>query len=302
MMKKLVKTMLNFATERSRIKKIAGLIQMGLPKEMEPALNYLVSGHTDPKTATVVKTAENRRREIASKGDEKIPFWYSPQPGSAGNDSSIDARPQPGKVLEFPLKRIAQIGKNQRWGTALYLIAKEFRVSVGVELGACVGISAIYLASAPNIKEFVTVEGSEPLAKIAQESLKICTHARVLHALFDDAIDAELPSLGSKVDLAYIDGHHEKIATIHYFNKLLPFLKSGAVVIFDDISWSHDMRDAWNILSKRPEFAHALDLGAVGVCVMKKEFDSPEMTPSYWELQPIIGKSYIGEPPGWKES
>jgi hypothetical protein len=37
MMKKLVKTILNSATERSRIKKIAGLVQAGLPKEMEPA-------------------------------------------------------------------------------------------------------------------------------------------------------------------------------------------------------------------------------------------------------------------------
>jgi predicted O-methyltransferase YrrM len=260
-----------------------------------------VTGSSDAKTAAVIKLVEDRRREIASQGDKRIPIWYSPKPGSAGNDSSMDARPQPGKILEFTMKSIANTGKNQRWGTALYLIAREFESSVGIELGACAGISAMYLSSAPNVKKFITVEGSEALARIAQESLKSCKNVKVVNALFDEAIDSEVPSLDSKIDLAYIDGHHEKIATIHYFNRLLPFLNSGSVVIFDDISWSHDMRDAWNILSKRSEFTHAMDLGEVGVCVMKTEFDSTEVEPIYWDLQPIIGKYGIGDPAGWKE-
>src|SRR6185312_4343070 len=113
----------------------------------------------------------------------------------------------------------------------------------GLELGACAGISAIYLSSAPQMKSLITVEGSAPLAGLAAESLQPFSHARVVNALFDDAIDAELP--GVKLDLAYIDGHHEKVATIHYFNKIRPYLQPGAVVIFDDVSWSRDMREAW---------------------------------------------------------
>ncbi|NEP77686.1 MAG: class I SAM-dependent methyltransferase [Okeania sp. SIO3B3] len=254
----------------------------------------------DEKTAAVAKLAEDRRREIASQGDQKIPIYYSPKPGSSGNDSSIDARPQTGKVLEFTMRDIAKTGKNKTWGTALYLIAREFESSVGIELGACAGISGIYLSSAPNLKKFITVEGSEALAKIAQESLKSLKNVKVVNSLFDEAIDSELPSLDSKIDLAYIDGHHEKIATIHYFNRLLPFLNPNSVVIFDDISWSYDMRDAWNILSKRSEFAYAMDLGVIGICVMKTKFDSTEVEPIYWDLQSIIGRSGIGKPHGWE--
>jgi len=285
-------------TRRFRMKK---LFHSGLPQQMRPVLDFLVTWKSDEKTAAVVKIAEDRRREIASKGDKKVPFWFSPKPGSAGKDSSADARPQPGKVLEFTMAQIVKIGKSKRWATALYLIAREFESSIGLELGACAGISAIYLSSAPSVKKFITVEGSEALANIARESLKSFRNVKVVNSLFDEAIDSELPSLDARVDLAYIDGHHEKIATIHYFNRLVPFLNPGAVVIFDDISWSHDMREAWNILSKRSEFSHAMDLGGIGVCIIKTDSESSQVEPIYWDLQPIVGRHSIGEPLGWKD-
>ena len=283
------------------MKKISTLVDNGLPIEMKSKLNYLVTGHSDENIVAVVKFVEDRRKEIARKGNKKIPIWYSPKPDSSGNDTSINARPQPGKVLEFTMKRIAKTGKNQTWGTVLYLLAREFKPSVGIELGTCAGISTMYLSSAPNFKQIITVEGSEALANIARESLKSNQNVKVVNALFDEAIDLELPSLDSKIDMAFIDGHHEKIATIHYFNKILPYLNPGSVVIFDDISWSHDMRDAWNILSNRNEFSHAMDLGELGVCIVKKRSDNPDMKPLYWDLQPVVGRRSIGDPHGWKE-
>ena len=284
---------------KARIKEIGHCIRAGLPKQMKPALEYLVSGSSDSKTAVVVKLAEGRRKEIACMGNKKISIWGSPKSQTPGHDSSVDARPQPGKVMQFTMERIACTGKNQKWGTVLYLIARGFKSSVVIELGTCAGISTIYLSSAPNVIMLITVEGSEELANIAKESLQACTNVQVVNTLFDDAIDSQLPSLQSKVDLAFIDGHHEKMATIHYFNRLIPFLGFRAVVIFDDISWSHDMRDAWHILSKRPEFAHAMDLGEIGVCVLKTECDSPEAEPKLWDLQPILGKRMVSEGPDY---
>ena len=283
------------------MKKIPGLVRSGLPQQMRPVLEYLVNGKADEQTEAVIHLAENRRNEIARKGDEKVPIWYSPKPGSSGNDSSLDARPIPGKTLEFTMKRIANTGKKQRWGTALYLIAREFKSATAVELGTCAGISAIYLASAPSVNKLITVEGSKALADIARESLKSCGNVKVVNALFDDALDSELQSLDAKIDLAFIDGHHEKVATLHYFNRLLPFLNSGAVVIFDDVSWSFDMRGAWDVLGKRSEFSHVMDLGKIGICIIKTEADSSQVEPVYWDLQPIVGSIPIGDPHGWKE-
>lgn len=284
---------------RRDIRKITHLIQIGLPKEIKPALEYLVSGNVDSKTAAVIKLAEQRRKEIVNMGDRKISIWGSPKPEGLDYDSSIDARPQPGKVLQFTMERIAHTGKNQKWGTVLYLIAGGFESSVVVELGTCAGISTMYLSSAASVKMLITVEGCAELANFAEESLKTYTNVKVVNALFDEALDSQLPLLESKVDLAFIDGHHEKTAAIHYFNRLVPFLSSRAVVIFDDISWSYDMRDAWDILSKRPEFGHCVELGEIGVCVTKAECDKPEAKPKYWDLQPIVGNYPLSAGPDY---
>ncbi|MBW6457917.1 MAG: class I SAM-dependent methyltransferase [FCB group bacterium] len=288
-------------TSSSNMKKIVKLLGAGLPKQMSSALEYLVTGKCDETIDSVVRHVEGRRQEIAGQGDREIPIWYSPKPGSAGDDTGFNARPEPGKTLNFTMKRIAATGKDKRWGIVLYLIARDFQSNTIFELGACAGISAMYLASAPSVEKLITVEGSEALSEIAKESLKEYKCARVVNGLFDDAIDSELPTLGSQVDFAYIDGHHEKVATIHYFNRILPFLKSGAVVVFDDISWSYDMREAWEILAKRPEFSHTLDLGAIGVCILKTVSDDKQTEAKYWDLQPILGKAKIGNPHGWKK-
>lgn len=301
MIRKVARRIILIITRRPRKKKIENLFDSGLPHQMRPALQYLVTGRCDTKTRTVVKHAEDRRGAIASQGDKEVPIWYSPKPGSSGTDISIDAHPQPGKVMQFTMARVAKTGRNQNWGTILYLIARGFESTIAFELGSCAGISAIYLSSAPSIKKLITVEGSKALAKIAEESLKSHRNVKVVNSLFDEAIDSELPSLNRKIDLVFIDGHHEKVATIHYFNRLLPFLENGALVIFDDISWSYDMREAWDILCKRPEFSHTMDLGTIGVCVLKTVSENRQAEPISWDLRPLFGKRSIGDPKGWKE-
>ena len=301
MIKKLVKSAIDNAFESSRLKKIEDCLHNGLPSQMLPALKFLVTAKVDSDTDEVIRIAEQRRQDLADQGEKKIPIWYSPKPGSAGDDVSKDARPEPGKVLEFTMEKIARTGKNKRWGTTLHLIAREFKVKLGVELGACAGISGIYISSVPSVEKFITIEGSDALSQIAKESLQVNKNAQVINALFDDAIDETLIPQNLKIDFAYIDGHHEKTATVHYFNKLLPLLEPGAVVVFDDISWSQDMWEAWQTLSKMTEFSHAIDLGALGVCTMKTKSDPLSAPPTYWAVQSIVGKVPIGKPLGWRE-
>lgn len=285
---------------KPKIEKINKLIKAGLPVEMRPALECLVKGKGDPETELVVRNVENRRAVLAAYGNKEVPIWYSPRPGSSGSEAGLSTRPDPGSVMSFTMERIAKTGKNRRWGAFIYLLARSFNVKTVFELGACAGISGLYLASAKSVERLVTVEGSKSLAEIAKESLACAGNAKVVNALFDDAIDSELPALSSKIDMAFIDGHHEKIATIHYLDKLLPFVRGGAVVVFDDISWSQDMREAWGVICRRKEFLHAVDLGAIGVCITKNRFDSKMSEPIYWDLRSISGKRAIGKPKGWE--
>jgi predicted O-methyltransferase YrrM len=297
-LRQLTRNLVNAASTSKRLALLQECIRNGLPVNLAPGLEYLITGKRDASVKLAASEAERRRAAIASQGKRKVPILYSPKPGSAGG--AEDTKPMPGKVLEFTMERIARTGKCEKWGTAIFLLVREFQCERGIELGSCAGISALYLSSAPSLKELVTVEGSSELARIAEESLKDRSKVTVVNSLFDDAIDNHVASSTEHFDLAFIDGHHEKVATIHYFNRLTPFLKEGSLVIFDDVSWSYDMREAWEILSERSEFSHTVDLGAIGVCVMKSNSNCTS-PPRKWNLQFITGVHAIGDPLGWKE-
>lgn len=274
--------------------------EAGLPRSLREAIAFIVTGTCEVDTVGVAAQAESRRLQIASEGQRKVPIWYSPKPGSSGTDPDLE--PLPGEVMEFTMERIAKTGKDQKWGSVLYLLGKGFRSEYGLELGSCAGISALYLSSIPTMKRLVTVEGSEALSEIAKQSVSERSNVEVLNMRFEEAIANIHEKLPHPIDFAYIDGHHEKVATLHYFNKIIPHLKPGALVIFDDISWSHDMREAWDSLSQRKDFSHTIDLGEVGVCVMRDRTSSDDAPPRHWDLQPIIGRRPIGDPAGWKLS
>ncbi len=185
------------------------------------------------------------------------------------------------------------------WGIVLYLLARKSKAKFMLELGSCAGISGAYLASSEHCEMLHTVEGSSPLASLSSQTIsQISSKFEVHNKLFDDALDKLLPNI-EQIDLAFIDGHHEKIATIHYWQRIAPKMNDGGIVIFDDISWSQDMRDCWNYLSTQSDFSHAMDLGAIGVCICGTPLHTK---PFYWNLQPVVGKKRIGTPHGWKDS
>jgi len=268
---------------------------------MNSTLEFLVYNTIDEETLKVINKVEKIRKLIASEGNKEVEIWYSPKPGSSGNNVDPTLRPKPGKTLKFTMEQISRTGKDRRWGTVLYLLARDFNSTMVFELGSCAGISACYLSSAPSVRSLITVEGSKELAKIARESLDVFKNkARVVNCLFDEAIDQELSNIQKQIDYAYIDGHHEKIATIHYFERIKPYLADKALVVFDDISWSYDMKDAWDVLSKREEFTHCIDLGSIGVCVFERTCCRSRNS-MYWNLQSIVGRVTIGDPLGWKK-
>ncbi|MFB3885579.1 MAG: O-methyltransferase [Thermodesulfobacteriota bacterium] len=284
-----------------RKRRLRALYSAGLPIEFHEGINFLVSGLIDEETLKLADRIEQIRGSIYAQGDKKVPIWYSPKPGSSGDLVTSNIRPKPGKTLEFTMKQIAETGKDRRIGIFLYLVAKAFRAKTVLELGSCAGISGCYLSAPDCVETFITVEGSTPLSRIAEVNIhNISPNARIVNSTFDEAIDQELPKMNTKIDYAFIDGHHEKIATIHYYERIIPYLNNVSVVIFDDISWSYDMRDAWNELVSRREFIHTLNLGSMGACVFEKSRTNCKLRKK-WDLQPVLGKARIGDPHGWKK-
>jgi predicted O-methyltransferase YrrM len=175
------------------------------------------------------------------------------------------------------------------------LVACEARARSAIELGACAGLSGYYLGAAPTMERLITIEGSAALAEVARNTLApLGGRAQVIAALFNDALDDLLPGC-APIDLAYIDGHHEKIATLTYFERLKPVLSDGAILLFDDISWSQDMRDGWDQICAMPRLSHCIDLGVVGLCI----WDPTATRAKVWDLRQMVGATGVGKPHGW---
>ena len=245
------------------------MIDDGLPARFRLPLLFLLTKSLSQEDQLIVSRIESVRSKMANRGDVYVDIYPSPSPGSAGMVSSPEVKPAPGKVKKVPLSRIANTTSVlPYWGTFLYLCANVNRAKTILELGSCAGISGCYMASGKYCKRFITIEGSRALATLAESNIRqVADNFAVITALFDDGFDETLPKLKDGLDMVYFDGQHEKIATIHYLERLTPHLNAGSILILDDIRWTSDMWEAWQALCKWKGMAWTIDVGRFGICV-----------------------------------
>ena len=90
-------------------------------------------------------------------------------------------------------------------------------------------------------------------------------------SIFDAALDQILPNLAQTIDVTYIDGNHEKRATLDYFERLKPHLSQNGIVLFDDIHWTTDMEEAWQMITQCHGFSYTIDLGRIGLGIRNRK-------------------------------
>lgn len=266
-------------------------LEAGLPKFLGPPLRYLVTGRLGDEDTRRVMRVERLRSELLARSDEVVEIISSPKPGTAGQRVSPNLRPVHGEVKPIDLGRVAtHASVDSTFGTLLYLFARASSSQTILELGSCAGIASSYMAAA-GCSRFIGVEGSSGLAELARSNVRqIQPEAQIIEALFDDALDAlDWPD---GIDMTWIDGQHEKSATLHYFQRIRDSLNPGAVVVFDDITWSQDMREAWNRLRCTAGFSDTIDLGRIGAAV----WQGGPCVPRVWDLAALRGRPAIGNP------
>jgi predicted O-methyltransferase YrrM len=262
------------------------LLERGLPARFQLPLLYLLNGKLNVEDRSTLNKIEVLRSKLAEREDEYVNIYPSPDRGTDGAPISIDAKPAPGTITQISLKEIARTTSVlPYWGTFLYLCANANHTRTILELGGCAGISGCYLASGKSCNRFITIEGSSSLANLAKANLsQITTNFEVIPSLFSAGLDQLLPTLNEKLDMVYIDGHHEKKATLHYVERLKQNVSQGCIFVFDDIRWTPDMWEAWQDISKYPEVTCTLDTGRFGICEWngktfpKKHFDFSRFT------------------------
>lgn len=174
-----------------------------------------------------------------------------------------------------PLRRATEDSRSRPWGEFLFNLVRAVGPEQVVEMGACVGVSASYIAAALEMNgkgRLVTLEGDPTLAGIVEEtlaSLGLGHRVRVVCGPFEQTLKPTLEELG-KVDLLFHDGIHEGWAYLQDFATMRPHLAPGAVVVYDDIRWgSSDLEtiEAWQKIGTDSAVRAAIDCGPVGVLV-----------------------------------
>lgn len=178
---------------------------------------------------------------------------------------------------------VRNTGIPAKYGRLLFRLINHYQLKNIVELGTGTGVSTLYMAAACKQGKLISLEGNTPLAQVAQNQLDALgyKHATVVSGPFDETLQTALQSLG-KVDLAFLDGNHQKEPTLQYFNQLLPHLQNHSVVVLDDINWSAEMTDTWETLKQHPQVHLSINLYRMGILFMNNDFRQPQHIALYY--------------------
>ncbi len=174
-------------------------------------------------------------------------------------------------------RKVAAIAKSslkpKKYAVLLCRIAHYFEPALIVELGTSLGITSAYLASVPSTKKLFTFEGAASIAKIAAEQFRDLQLDNVDQRLgqFEKTLPEFIASV-SRIDLFYLDGNHQKKPTLDYFNQLLSVAEEPSVFVFDDIHWSAEMEEAWEVVKAHESVTMSIDLFFIGIIFLRKDF------------------------------
>ena len=151
----------------------------------------------------------------------------------------------------------------------LYRVVSYFKPKAILELGTSVGLASVSLAL-PETAKMTSLEGCPQTAVVAQKHLKSAELSNVEVIVGD--FKQTLPQvISEKFDLIYFDGNHSKEATLNYFEQLLPTVHNDSVWIFDDIYWSPEMTEAWELIKQYPRVSVTVDCFWLGFVFFRTE-------------------------------
>jgi predicted O-methyltransferase YrrM len=178
------------------------------------------------------------------------------------------------KKFESNFRKVSAIaktsGSNLNKAFLLYRLVKYLDAKKVLELGTALGMGTAALAVANNASKVVSVEGSKQLADFSQKKLADfhINNVEIVNQRFSKAL-TNLKNY--QWDLIFIDGHHDQIATINYFETLLSSAHNNTVMIFDDIYWSEGMLKAWKTIINHPKVTVSVDTFYFGIVFFRRE-------------------------------
>ena len=152
----------------------------------------------------------------------------------------------------------------------LFRLVRYFETKEILELGTSLGLATVSMAKANPQAIITTVEGCPETAKVARRNFEAMQLKNVYlqNMGFEPFLDI---ISNEKFDLVFIDGNHNKQSTLLYFETLLKCANNDSIFIFDDIYWSEEMTEAWNIIIEHPTVTVSIDTFQWGLVFFRKE-------------------------------
>ncbi|KOF03369.1 hypothetical protein OB69_08375 [Roseivirga seohaensis subsp. aquiponti] len=180
------------------------------------------------------------------------------------------------RISNSNTRKVSQIAKHAstpaRFSRLLNRIITHFDYKNIVELGTSLGLNSAYMASAKKDVQLFTFEGSASIANLAKQNLSKlnCTNYQLIEGNIDNTLPQWIENT-PQIDLAYIDANHRYEPTLRYFELLLPKMTTSGMIILDDIHWSKEMNDAWEVLKKHPKVSLSIDLFEAGILFLQPD-------------------------------
>lgn len=187
--------------------------------------------------------------------------------------------------------RVSDLGRSAsvdaKNGQLLFRLVNFLKPSTLLEMGTCLGLSAVYQAAAAQDGRFLTIEGSPAIAEIAKGHLQGLKYKNIesYQGSFDEVLPQILSTL-PKLDYVYLDGDHRLEASIRYFEACLPHLGKESAFVLADIYWSPEMMTAWEALQNHPKVTLSVDLYDFGVLFFRESHEPKQhfsLVPSTWK-------------------
>ncbi|WP_281228391.1 O-methyltransferase [Flavobacterium aquiphilum] len=180
------------------------------------------------------------------------------------------------KVFKSNTRAINEIAKNagisRKRAELLFRITNYFQPQNILEIGTSLGLATSSLALGNPKATITTLEGCPNTMAIAKNQLQSydITNVECITGEFNDYL--QICNLKSKIfNLIYFDGNHSKKATLEYFELLLPTINNETVWILDDIHWSSEMEETWEIVKNHPKVTVSIDTFQWGLVFFRYE-------------------------------
>ncbi|MEO5776448.1 MAG: class I SAM-dependent methyltransferase [Flavobacterium sp.] len=180
------------------------------------------------------------------------------------------------RVFKNNTRAINQIAKNAgisaKRAELLFRITNYFQPNNILEIGTSLGLATSALSLGNPKAKITTLEGCSETSLVAKKQFEDFNLDNINPVVVEFSEYLKSYQLSAvSYQLIYFDGNHSKQATLEYFELLLPTITNESIWIFDDIHWSAEMEEAWEIIHNHPKVTVTIDTFQWGIVFFREK-------------------------------